>query len=84
MVIYTLYTQGTRFVESHISRKTSEMWGTRQSVAGKNPKALVSNQSVAEKDPEALVSNLHPQIAAGHPARLIQVEHAQQRGRDIA
>jgi hypothetical protein len=28
MVIYTLYTQGTRFVESHISRKTSEMWGT--------------------------------------------------------
>jgi hypothetical protein len=32
MVIYTLYTQGPRFVESHISRKTSEMWATRQAV----------------------------------------------------
>jgi hypothetical protein len=32
MVIYTLYTQGPRFVESHISRKTSEMWGTRHSL----------------------------------------------------
>jgi hypothetical protein len=27
MVIYTLYTQGPRFVESHISRKTSEIPG---------------------------------------------------------
>jgi len=32
MVIYTLYAQGPKVVESHISRKTSEMWGTRHSL----------------------------------------------------
>ena len=31
-VIYTLYAQGLRFVESHISRKTSEIWATRHSL----------------------------------------------------
>src|ERR1700679_3097464 len=30
---------GARAVVSHISRKTSEMWGTRRLVAGMGPKA---------------------------------------------
>jgi hypothetical protein len=29
-VIYNPYTQGPKFVESHISRKTSERWATRR------------------------------------------------------
>jgi hypothetical protein len=33
----------SRFVVSHISRKTSEMWGTRRLVEGKELKRLLPN-----------------------------------------
>jgi hypothetical protein len=38
-VSFLVYLQKTlRFVVSHISQKTSEMWGTHGSVVGRNPK----------------------------------------------
>jgi hypothetical protein len=58
-------------VESHISRKTSEIWGTRGSVAGEDPKdfqiaALVG--WLASNWPGILEAQTHAQHAARQPA----------------
>ena len=65
MVIYTFHTQGPRFVESHISRKTSEMWGTRHLLRNRRENAARPPLKHRHSEDDSNVSPCKTQVLHG-------------------